>query len=137
MKTMTILAAILVAACSGDYDDDFSLDDATAGSTPPTFPNYTFDNGAAAALTDDDGPMVYFILGYPCDPPPDFLTYAVYDCAGTLVLLQRVLPTVPCRGWDELCLPANVRAKLELVAWTWTGSFYAPTAKRLASVGCP
>lgn len=80
-----------------------------------------------------------FIVSYPCDPPPDFLTYAVYDCAGVLVSLTRVAPTVPCRGWDECCIPFGATGRLELIAWRWDAAFgrYVITGSRFVKAGCP
>lgn len=80
-----------------------------------------------------------YVLWYSCDPMPELLTYAVYDCAGNFVSVSSQAPTMPCRGYDVCTVPAGVTGRLEMVAWVWSPALgrYVVTASKTENLGCP
>jgi len=79
------------------------------------------------------------LFSYPCDPPPDFLSYVILDCSGNIVSTSMVAPTMPCRGWDVCTVPLGATGRLEMVAWVWdvTLGRPVPTASKTVPLGCP
>lgn len=131
MKPILIL---FLLACTGDYEEPtyLVLDDPTPNLPAPTFPAYTFDDGAPPA------PICVFLI-YPCDPIPDYLTFVHFDCYGNFVSTKQASPTVPCRGWDMYCVPAGSTGRVEMVAWKWNAALgrYVPVASKTENLGCP
>ena len=127
MKPILIL---FLLACTGDYEEPtyLVLDDPTPNLPAPTFPAYTFDDG---------GPNNRYVLFYPCDPIPDFITFVVFDCAGNFVSRLMISPTLPCRGYDVVEVPIGATGRLEMVAWVRGPLGYVPSASKTENLGCP
>lgn len=80
-----------------------------------------------------------YVIWYNCEPMPEVLTFAVYDCAGNFVSVSSQAPTIPCRGYDVCTVPAGVTGRLELKAWRWDAALgrYVVVASETESLGCP